>query len=43
MTTDDSEETNLQAFIRALNKAHGASLCVDNYDLRSEDAASVQH
>ncbi len=39
---EDTEETNLQLFIRVLYEAYGASQAVDYFDLRSEDPASVK-
>jgi hypothetical protein len=39
---ENTSETNLQAFVRALHEAYGASQAVDYFDLRSEDEASVQ-
>ncbi len=38
---EDTEETGLQAFVRALYAAYDASRSVDAFDLRSEDPASV--
>ncbi len=35
-------ETNLQTLIRALYEAHDASKSVDDFDLRSDDPASVE-
>lgn len=39
---DETEETNLQACVRAVYVAHDASESVDYFDLRSEDPESVQ-
>ena len=39
--SETTEETNLQALIRTLYEACGASKCVDDFDLRSEVPASV--
>ena len=38
---ENTEETNLQAFLRTLYGAYDAPQQVDHFDLRSEDPASV--
>lgn len=39
---ENAEETSLQAFMRVLYSAYDASRCVDYFDLRDNDPASVQ-
>ncbi len=39
---ENTSETNLQTFIRALYEAYDASRAVDYFDLRSEDDTSVR-
>ncbi len=39
---ENTEETNLQAFVRILYEACDDSKSVDNFDLRSDDSESVQ-
>ncbi len=38
---DKTGETTLQAFVRMLHEAHGASEAVDGFDSRSEDSVSL--
>lgn len=38
---EGTEETDLQAFVRALHAAYDASRSVDTFNLRSEDPASA--